>query len=173
MAITPRRASSNITTTLEYLLGGQDRLGHTPGPMRRTNIVQQTPVPQNKELIIKAESMGTSLYQLTMVIHGVEYSDKLSPKFPLTVSLGQGNYRFCSQIPVNGTKVQCRCSCPDFYFTWWYWDNKNKALAGPAMRPYVRKTASWPVRNPLSTPGVCKHLKSLTKKLIDLRILRR
>jgi hypothetical protein len=173
MAITSRRASSSITTTLEFLLGGQDRLGHTPGPMRRTNIVQQTPVPQNKELIIKAESMGTSLYQLTMIIHGVEYSDKPSPQFPLTVSLGQGNYKYACQMPVSGTRVQCRCSCRDFYFTWSWWDKQNHALAGPAMKPYVRKTTGWPVRNPLSTPGVCKHLKSLTKKLIDLRILKR
>jgi hypothetical protein len=173
MAITPRQSSRSITTTLEYLLGGDDRLGFTPGPQRRTSVIQQVPVPQTKELIIKGESQGTSLYQLTMIIHGVEYSDKPSTKFPLTVSLGQGNYKFCSQIPVSGTRVQVRCNCPHFYFTYSWWDKQNHVLAGPAMRPYVRKTASWPVRNSLSTPGVCKHLKSLTKKLIDLRILRR
>jgi hypothetical protein len=166
-----RRASPNITATLDELFSGKARLGHNTGDERKVSIVKMTPVPHSKELVINGLAQGTSLYTLTMNIFGVDYSDTQDKNHPLMVDLGDGYYKAAAQIPFRGTRVQIKCSCSDFYFTWSHWDSVNKALAGPHMAPYHRKTTYWPERNPSRQVGMCKHLMSLVEKLIQQRII--
>jgi hypothetical protein len=49
-------------------------------------------------------------------------------------------------------------NCPDFFFCYSYYNKVNNALAGGVLRSYTRKTKTRPERNPIHTPGVCKHL---------------
>lgn len=164
-------ATPSITTTLDTLLQGKALLGNKPGIKRVTKIVDMNPIPNSHQLVVKGLSQGTKLYQLTMNIFGVQYSKDMSSEFPLSVRLKNGTALFAAQIPVSSARVQVRCSCPDFYYRWWYWNNKNKVLTGPPMPPYVRKTAHYPEVNPLHIPGACKHIISLTDRLIAARIL--
>jgi hypothetical protein len=162
----------HIMITLDELLRGKSKLGHGTGDIRKVSIVKENPVVNSKELIINALANGTSLYTLTMNIFGCEYSDSKLPDYPLTVTLGQGVNKYMKQVPLKGTRVQVRCSCPDFYYTWSYWDHQTKTLAGPKPKTYIRKTTTYPERNPLHVAGVCKHLITLTEKLIGLRIIK-
>lgn len=55
-------------------------------------------------------------------------------------------------------------NCSDFTFTW----EKELFDVGSLIgrwRPYQRKTVTYPPRNPLHVPGVCKHLWSLITQL--------
>lgn len=54
--------------------------------------------------------------------------------------------------------VRVRCSCPDFFFCYAFYNKMHKALAGGVLRNYTRKTTTRPERNSIHTPGVCKHL---------------
>jgi hypothetical protein len=56
------------------------------------------------------------------------------------------------------TPVLLRCTCPDHFFTWGWWNFYKKALFGPKQKPYIRKTKNWPERNPKKYPGFCKHV---------------
>jgi len=165
--------ASSITASLTDLLQGKSLLGHDPGQKRKVSILKMTPVPATKQLVIGAQAIGTSLYTLTMSINGFDYSTTKTSSTSLTVSLGNGDYLFTKPISINGAKVQVRCSCADFYFTWSYWDKQTKTLSGPAMKPYKRKTTTYPERNARHVPGACKHIIELTNRLIGLGILKR
>lgn len=60
--------------------------------------------------------------------------------------------------PTLETDVVVRCSCPDYYFTFSWWNFKNKAQFGGPPKKYVRKTTTRPPRNPGHHPGICKHV---------------
>ena len=167
----PSKTIPSIITTLDQILQGKSLLGNKPGIKRVTKIVDMNPIPNSRQLVVKGLSQGTKLYTLTMSIFDVQYNNAYTKDFPLTVKLKNGTTIFAAQLPVSGTRVQVRCTCPDFYFRWWYWNNKNKVLSGPPMPPYVRKTTNYPEVNPLHIPGACKHLISLTDRLIQSRIL--
>ncbi len=131
-----------------------------------------TPVLNSNQLVINALAQGTKLYTLTMSIFDVSYSDTKSSEYPLTVTLPDGSYKYAKQIKISNAKAQIRCGCSDFYFTWSHWNKVNKVLAGPRMAPYVRKTTTYPERNPKKVPGSCKHIIDLTLKLKQLKILK-
>lgn len=160
-----------INTTLDTLLQGKSLLGNKPGVKRITKIVDMNPIPSSNQLVVKGLSQGTKLYQLTMNIFNVRYNKTPDRQFPLNVRLKNGTAMYASQIPVSEAKVQVRCSCPDFYYRWWYYNNKNKVLTGPPMPAYARKTKTRPEVNPLHIPGACKHIISLTDRLIAAKIL--
>ncbi|QIG71464.1 hypothetical protein EVB32_352 [Rhizobium phage RHph_TM39] len=161
-----------IQATLFELTKGKDVLGHATGDKRKVSIVDMTPVINNKTLSVKALAQSTKLYSLTMTIFDVQYSDMQSAEFPLTVSLGDGEYKFAKQIDMRKARAQVRCTCDDFYYTWGYWNKENKTLSGPPMKPYVRKTTNYPERNKEHAPGMCKHLMTLTGRLVQMKILK-
>ena len=61
--------------------------------------------------------------------------------------------------------VSVNCDCQEFRFSWAEYNKKQKALIGGKVKPYTRKTTTRPDRNPLHTPGVCKHIFALLKAL--------
>lgn len=60
--------------------------------------------------------------------------------------------------PTLKTNCTVRCSCPDYYFTFSYWNYKTKNQFGGPPKKYVRKTKTRPPRNPNHHPGICKHI---------------
>lgn len=64
-------------------------------------------------------------------------------------------------------------NCKDFYFTWQWYDKLNSALFGPPFPKYVRKTATYPERNPPHVTGLCKHLLKLVEILIIQKVISR
>lgn len=154
--------AGTVSATLNQIYSGNETLGHQSGPERRVGILSTNPIFKNKSLIIKAQASGTKLYQLTLILHGLDYSDDRTPgSIPVH---HVGDVKYMKPFSSSG-RVQCRCSCDDFYYTYWYYDKQNKALVGPAMKPYIRKTTNRPERNPAHVPGMCKHLRTLVKKL--------
>lgn len=63
------------------------------------------------------------------------------------------------QVPRrNKNKIMIRCTCPDFYFTWSYYNWRKSCLYGNKPKPYIRKTTTYPERNPKHLVGGCKHV---------------
>lgn len=68
--------------------------------------------------------------------------------------------------------VKCRCGCLEFYFTWSYYNKVNNVLFGGPVRKYVRKTTTYPERNPRHLPGFCKHLMRILVAMKKNRVAR-
>ena len=104
---------------------------------------------------IKLSTSGKE-YKCFLYILDVEYSNK--------AKLG---YRKLSDhknvfiTPILDNRIQVFCQCPDYYFTWSYWNWKNHCHFGRRPRKYIRKTTTYPERNPKHVPGMCKHLLHL------------
>lgn len=49
-------------------------------------------------------------------------------------------------------------NCKDFFFTASWYNSKSGCLYGPPPRPYQRKTTTYPERNKLHAPIICKHI---------------
>lgn len=166
-----KRRNSLIQTNLREILGGKTRLGHGSGEKRKVAIIKTSPTVGNKMLSLKALAYGTKQYSVSISFFGVKYSPQMDKDHPLTVDLGNGNYGGMAQLSYED-KVQVRCTCPDYYFTWYYYNHKKRALSGPAMKPYVRKTVNYPERNPLHTVGCCKHIIEAIYRLRVMRIIK-
>ena len=70
------------------------------------------------------------------------------------------------------TKVFTRCDCPMYYFYLAYSNKVHKCLAGRSMKPYVRKTTTYPEKNPNNIPSVCKHLIFASRELVEEGMLK-
>lgn len=160
---------ASISGTIRDLLIGSAKIGHK-GVQRRVAITSLNPIMRNKQLVVKAISYGTKIYELTYIINGIEYVDQPDANHRLPVYLKHSKF-YCSSATMD-SKIQVRCTCADFYYTWWYWNSKNKNLSGPKMKPYIRKTTTYPERNPIHVPGMCKHLIQLTDKLKSQYIIK-
>lgn len=69
-----------------------------------------------------------------------------------------GEYWYMTPM-AHDTPIKCRCSCPDFRFTFMWEDHSVGSLKGRRLN-YL-STGKYPPRNPLNVPGICKHLGSL------------
>ena len=85
--------------------------------------------------------------------------------------LGQIRWHLPQKLREDKNYVQLRCSCPDHYFMWVAWNKENKILLGKAPPRYVRKTTTYPERNPGKIPGICKHLIGLFDRLKKDKVL--
>jgi hypothetical protein len=72
---------------------------------------------------------------------------------------------FDKALDLDSNLVQCYCSCEDYYFTWWYYNRKDNCHYGRPLREYVRKTKTYPERNRLHIPGMCKHCMALANHI--------
>lgn len=167
-----RRVKKLKSLTLQKLIQSTKKARRHTNPVKKVSIVEMKPVPRTKQLIIKAQSLGTSsntIYNTSIVAHGVEYKDEQSKEAPLTVSLGNGDYKFIEQLSLSNTHVSIRCSCKDFYFMWSHWNKEEHSLMGRPFPKYKRKTPAppegRPYVNPGEYPGLCKHLQVLVDKL--------
>lgn len=65
--------------------------------------------------------------------------------------------------------VRVSCSCPAYYYYFWYANKQAKAHSRGNLRPYIRKTppppAGLPYKNPDKIPGLCKHLIAFSNYL--------
>jgi hypothetical protein len=75
---------------------------------------------------------------------------------------------YMRKVDLRKNRLKVRCACPDFYFTFAYWDFNKGALFGSKPKRYIRKTIwnpaappgqrGYPPRNPGEFPGMCKHV---------------
>lgn len=155
------------------VLQGTDTLRKNQYPTGKVGSFDFNYVMRNKQLIVKSQARPSSgesysAYQSQIVFSGVGYSDVPSPDFPLTYNSPNG--KIYLQKPTTRNTVQIRCSCKDDYFMWQY-PNKSKGALLGRFKPYVRKTADRPPRNPGNVPGMCKHTLALVKNLFSMGVL--
>jgi len=131
--------------------------------------------PQNKQLWIDAQSQSSDkskLYKLSIVFEGITNKEEISSTHQIPYIAKEHDVPiYLSKIDCK-TRVRTRCSCEDYYFMWSYWNSREKALVGAHKRYIpVRPPSGRPPVNPSESPGACKHLLALFKKLIDEKLI--
>jgi len=113
-------------------------------------------------------------YPIVVTFFGVSSREKQDKLFKIPVELG-GQKVYIKQLSVADNPVSVRCGCQNFFWMWNWYDFKNKALSGPRVPPYKRKTPPPPegraFQNPIQVPGLCKHLHGTMLKLVQMKVL--
>jgi len=141
----------------------------------RVNAVDYKFLPKEKQLYIQSQNISSDhskLYRTQIVFEGIQSAESLDHihKIPFS-SKGHGIDFYLSELNVN-SRIRTRCQCDDYYFMWSYWNSREKALLGPH-KPYVRVPGSnRPPVNPDESPGLCKHLLVLIKKLMKDKLIK-
>lgn len=117
------------------------------------------------QLNVSANIRGTTglPYVSTIVFQKVQTEPEDLPT-NITVKGTDGQDIHLTSVSLNGSNVQVRCTCLDFYWRFAVWNHRKNSLYGPPPDPYVKTTERPPV-NPSQKPGVCKHLYKLIQKL--------
>lgn len=97
--------------------------------------------------------------------NGLSISDKKDAKHTKRFRTKSGTYIWLARPTRARTKVEVRCTCSDYRFTYWIWNKKAGSHLGKDFPTYERKTDTYPERNALHTPGACKHILGLAKVL--------
>jgi hypothetical protein len=132
------------------------------------------PYVGTKSVLFQFLHVGVTLphmnYQVDLMFSDVEFSkEDMSSDFNNWVCIVyKGNKVFMKKLDLKTNRVKVRCACPDFYFTFAYWNFNKGALFGSKPKRYVRKTIwnpsappghrGYPPRNPGEYPGMCKHV---------------
>jgi len=136
--------------------------------------------PRTQQLVVRAQvkaltDKSRTAYPETITFFRVTSKEQADAVHKIPVQLPAGQTVYIKQLSVKDNPVNLRCNCKNFYFMWQWWDFKQKALAGPRMKPYVRKTPpppeGRPFVNPEKLPGLCKHLHGTMQKLIQMKVL--
>lgn len=148
-------------------------LQHRPSfnPVGRVEIHDATVNSRSKQLSFKGLVLGSKAYPILLVFNGIDFSDDPHPDYPLRIEQLKGIYIYAKHPSISKSSCQLRCQCPDFYFTWQYYDKQVKALAGSPFKKYTRKTTTYPERNPDHLPGYCKHIEGFVKKLASNKFI--
>jgi len=138
-------------------------------PIRRIGSIDVVYYKSNHQLYIIAQAFPSNAdkrtpYRVSVVFSGIGFSETPVKGFELPYYKVPRQVECYIQRPTYNHKVIVRCNCQDFYFMWEYYDKKNKSLLGPH-KPYIRKTTTYPPKNPTQTPGLCKHILGLVKLL--------
>lgn len=132
-------------------------------------------LPREKLLYIVANTRSSDkkrYYKTQLVFKGIRLSNDQSELFPFPYYNDKGMLiGYLPQLTVEN-EIMSRCSCDDYRWMWHFWNKKEKALLGPVI-PYVRKTTTYPERNPDHIPGLCKHQLGLIKKMIEQGLMKK
>jgi hypothetical protein len=123
-------------------------------PLIQFEDVKIIPMKGMNSLICAGRSIGESdTYKTVIAFYGVDF----------------GKNKIIDDL----TKIRVSCSCRDFYFTFARWDYYNNSLYGRNRKIYVRKTTTYPERNPDHIPGMCKHLINFLDVLANQNLIER
>lgn len=119
------------------------------------------PYPKFNSVLFQLEHNGVTVqaqHAVNLWFSGIDIvTEQRDPRIYLVVPY-QGNRYFVRKPDFYENPVRVRCSCPDFYFTFAYWDFLAGAIFGSKPRTYTRKTTNRAPRNPGHYPGFCKHV---------------
>lgn len=127
-------------------------------------------LPREKQLFISCQTVSSDkskLYKTQLVFDGITNSDTQDKIHLLPYSShGKGVELYLKQVLVTD-KFRTRCNCSDYYYMWSFFNKKNKALIGPHKQYVpVSPPSGRPPVNPTESPGACKHILALIKKLM-------
>lgn len=134
------------------------------GDITLKNIV---PYVGMKSVLFQFLHRGVSLpqmYQVDVFLSPVEFVQQDPSDIGAYMKIQYKDLKtWLKKIDLNTTSVRLRCACPDEYFVWSYYRWQNACLFGSKPRTYIRKTLTYPSRNPNHYVGACKHsLRSIS-----------
>lgn len=157
---------------IALVLKGTDVLRKNQYPVGKIGAIDFKYSPKSHQLFIKAQARPSggsgNPYQVSIAFSGILWSPVPDPKYPIRYA-GEKAEIFLSQ-PLVETRIQVRCTCKDDYFMWQYPNKQAKSLLGK-FKPYVRKTTTYPPRNPGNVSGMCKHTLGLIKILMGMGVI--
>jgi len=129
------------------------------------NIKKVTPMVGTKTILFSADTWATkNHYKTYLFVKGIDYVDKPDIEHPNSAKLGSDKYYF-EQVRVKDHKIQVRCDCRDFHWTFSYYLWKKKSLYQIKKGAEAYRTKGLWERNPKHIPGVCKHVLALIDRL--------
>ena len=106
-------------------------------------------------------------YKTIVAFYGLEFSEKEKPNMSTIKDLKSNLIWWVEQPTLSQSQVRVACSCSDYYYTFGLWNYNEGGHFGRKPRAYIRKTTTYPERNPNHLPGICKHIWHLTDTLIQ------
>jgi len=181
--VAKKKQRKNTVTTMR-LVTSSKKLRKNWNTARQVKILDSFAYPRNKQIAIKALStgnpvmrkgkkLGTPRYLTSITYSAVDLVDARDRKHAIPImpkNAKRGTKPlYMKSILKRQNPIECRCTCPDFYFVWGWALKRRGALLGSHMVPYVRKTplppVGYPRRNPRHILGYCKHIKALIESL--------
>lgn len=121
-------------------------------------IEEQEPIQTQEPTVIEDETQQKP-YGAT-----VNAEPQYSSATHFKVTYNGVNY-WVKKIDMQRQPCLVRCSCEDYYFTFSYYNYLRGIQFGGRARPYVRKTRTYPPRNPRGFLGICKHISQFAQML--------
>lgn len=148
---------------------GFDDKRKNKAPRMRLSNMKYTPSSTNNKtnLTVTADCVSGDSgnhYQPVIVFNTVVLEPE-NTSTNTTVPASTGEDININTYSLASSDVKVRCDCLDFYWRFTNFNFKQKALQGNPNPPYVKKTNRPPV-NPLSKPGICKHIYELLKTVV-------
>lgn len=147
--------------------------GKYPTYQVRTFVTQAS--PGIKTVMYKGTVQGEeSEYPVYLQFRNVEFSEEEKEgfiPFEATSKTGSSKMSFYKVPELNKNPVALKCQCTDFHFMWEYPLYKAKSLIGQ-FRRYVRKTTTYPPKNPEGILGYCKHIASFAEALRNSKLVK-
>lgn len=124
-------------------------------------VVKVVPYVGTKMCLFQFEHYGitqNAQHAINLMFTGLEVTQEKRPTDFFLVVPFKGREYYVEKPDLGLHPCMIRCSCADFYFTFSYWNWRQGTAFGPKPRRYVRKTRTYPPRNPGHHPGFCKHV---------------
>lgn len=127
------------------------------------NIDQNVVIPfkGTNSVLISLRAWGVtqaSLHSVTLHFSDVDIrteNPQSSLYFPVQYN---GQMYWVHKLDKRRNPLTSRCSCRDEFFVWGIWKHNAGCLYGKKPMPYIRKTTTYPQRNPNHIVGICKHV---------------
>lgn len=116
-------------------------------------------------LRFSAQLSGTTepgVHKQVIEFDGVEHGTKRDTVHKKLIKSTSGVRMWLKPVELSKNEVRVRCSCSDYYYTFWIFNKRHNAHQGANMPPYKPVGGkSRPPRNELGVPGACKHILGL------------
>ena len=109
-------------------------------------------------------SSGDETYHQIVEFYWVDVSKTKDRGHGVLVKTASGRTGYIKKLDQRNFPVAVRCSCKDYQFTWARANKLEGAFTCPRF-PVIKTKGKRAPRNPQQTPGVCKHLLGVFKKL--------
>jgi hypothetical protein len=147
--------------------------GRYPVYAVRTFVTQAS--PGTKMVMYKGTVQGEEMeYPTYIQFRGVEFSKEEKPGFIPFETMdrtGSSEMSFYKVPELGKNQVALKCACTDFRFMWEKPLYDKKSLIGQ-FRRYVRKTTTYPPKNPEGILGFCKHIASFVEALRNSKLVK-
>jgi len=108
-------------------------------------------------------------YDSIILFKNVKYAQKKNENIVELIASNNQKY-YVSKLSPAKNEVLVRCSCPDFFWRFNYYNSLDKSLYGRKRKQYESKTNAR-VANINEAEGMCKHLIKLVNAIKDSKLM--